>query len=118
MTGRALGAFRRGLGLSDARSQRNRAQSPSGGIKRALAELAAIVAAIEGRKLDARLHVDLGEVRGFDYYTGVRFAAFAGGAPDAVLRGGRYDELLGRYGRPAQATGFALDDARALLPGD
>lgn len=53
--------------------------------------------------------LDLGDLRGFDYYTGARFAAFAAGAPDAVLRGGRYDELLGRYGRPAQATGFAID---------
>jgi ATP phosphoribosyltransferase regulatory subunit HisZ len=39
----------------------------------------------------------------------VRFAAYAGGAPDAVLRGGRYDELLEKYGRAAQATGFAID---------
>lgn len=53
--------------------------------------------------------VDLGDLRGFDYYTGVRFAGYAGGAPDAVLRGGRYDELVGRYGRPAHATGFAID---------
>jgi ATP phosphoribosyltransferase regulatory subunit len=53
--------------------------------------------------------IDLGDVRGFDYYTGVRFAAYAAGAPDAVLRGGRYDELLGRYGRAAHATGFAID---------
>lgn len=53
--------------------------------------------------------VDLGDLRGFDYYTGVRFAGYAGGAPDAVLRGGRYDELIGRYGRPARATGFAID---------
>lgn len=53
--------------------------------------------------------IDLGDVRGFDYYTGIRFAGYAGGAPDAVLRGGRYDELVGRYGRPARATGFALD---------
>ncbi len=53
--------------------------------------------------------LDLGDVRGFDYYTGVRFAGYAAGAPDAVLRGGRYDELIGRYGRPARATGFALD---------
>jgi ATP phosphoribosyltransferase regulatory subunit len=86
-----------------------RAQSPNGGIKRALAELAAIVSAIEGRKLDARLHVDLGEVRGFDYYTGVRFQAFVPGASDAVLRGGRYDGLLARYGRPSPAVGFAVD---------
>jgi len=53
--------------------------------------------------------VDLGDVRGFDYYTGVRFAGYAGGASDAVLRGGRYDSLIGRYGRPALATGFAID---------
>jgi ATP phosphoribosyltransferase regulatory subunit len=48
-------------------------------------------------------------VRGFDYYTGVRFQAFVPGAPDAVLRGGRYDDLLGRYGRPSPAVGFAVD---------
>ncbi len=53
--------------------------------------------------------VDLGDLRGFDYYTGVRFAGYAGGAPDAVLRGGRYDELIARYGRAARATGFAID---------
>jgi len=55
------------------------------------------------------LTIDLGDLRGFDYYTGMRFAAFATGAPDAILRGGRYDELIGRYGRPARATGFAID---------
>ena len=86
-----------------------RAQAPNGGIKRALADLAAIVAAVNGRKLDVRLHVDLGEVRGFDYYTGVRFQAFVPGASDAVLRGGRYDGLLARYGRPSPAVGFAVD---------
>lgn len=58
---------------------------------------------------DFEVHVDLGDLRGFDYYTGLKFAAYAGGAPEAVLRGGRYDELLGRYGRPAHAAGFAID---------
>ena len=55
------------------------------------------------------LTIDLGDLRGFDYYTGLRFGAFATGAPDAILRGGRYDELIGHYGRPARATGFAID---------
>ena len=86
-----------------------RAQAPNGGIKRALADLAAIVAAVTNRKLDVRLHVDLGEVRGFDYYTGVRFQAFVPGAVNAVLQGGRYDDLLARYGRPSPAVGFAVD---------
>lgn len=84
-------------------------RAPTPGIKRALADLAAIVAAIEARGLDARLHVELGEVRGFDYYTGVRFQAFVPGASDAVLAGGRYDNLLARYGRPSPAVGFAID---------
>lgn len=53
--------------------------------------------------------VDFGDLRGFDYYTGIRFAAYAGGAPDAILRGGRYDQLIGRYGRSARAVGFAID---------
>jgi ATP phosphoribosyltransferase regulatory subunit len=84
-------------------------RAPTPGIKRALAELRAIVEMLEARQLDARLHVELGEVRGFDYYTGVRFQAFVPGAPDAVLAGGRYDDLLGRYGRPSPAVGFAID---------
>lgn len=80
-------------------------------VHEALAQLAAVLAAF-AELADApapAVTLDLGDLRGFDYYTGVRFAAYAGGAPDAVLRGGRYDELLGRYGRAAQATGFALD---------
>jgi ATP phosphoribosyltransferase regulatory subunit len=84
-------------------------RAPTPGIKRALADLSAIVAAVEARALDARLHVELSEVRGFDYYTGVRFQAFVPGAPDAVLAGGRYDDLLARYGRPSPAVGFAID---------
>jgi ATP phosphoribosyltransferase regulatory subunit len=79
------------------------------GAQAAVAELVDIVAAVSRRGLEADLHVDLGEVRGFDYYTGVRFQAFVRGAPDAVLRGGRYDDLLGRYGRPSPAVGFAVD---------
>jgi ATP phosphoribosyltransferase regulatory subunit len=84
-------------------------RAPTAGVRRALADLGAIVAAVESREVDARLHVDLGEVRGFDYYTGVRFQAFVEGASDAVLAGGRYDDLLGRYGRPSPAVGFAVD---------
>ncbi|HEX2688223.1 MAG TPA: ATP phosphoribosyltransferase regulatory subunit [Kofleriaceae bacterium] len=80
-------------------------------VRAALARLGAVLAAfaeLADPPVPA-LTVDLGDLRGFDYYTGVRFAGYAGGAPDAVLRGGRYDELIGRYGRAARATGFAID---------
>ena len=79
------------------------------GIRRAIADLQAIVKAVAARQIPARLHVDLGEVRGFDYYTGVRFQAFVAGAAAPVLQGGRYDDLLGRYGRANPAVGFAID---------
>ncbi len=60
-----------------------------------------------------RLSIDLGEVRGFDYYTGTRFAIYAEGVGGALASGGRYDGLVARYGRPARAAGFALDVDRA-----
>jgi len=80
-------------------------------VRGALGRLAAVLAAFAelADPPAPAVTIDLGDLRGFDYYTGVRFAGYAGGAPDAVLRGGRYDELLGRYGRAARATGFAID---------
>ena len=98
-------------GPADATLERARALPWPEPVHAALAQLAAVLAAF--RELvdppAPPITIDLGDVRGFDYYTGVRFAAYAAGAPDAVLRGGRYDELLARYGRDAQATGFAID---------
>src|SRR5262249_19257158 len=80
-------------------------------VQSALARLDAVLAAFAelADPPAPPLSIDLGDVRGFDYYTGVRFAGYAAGAPDAVLRGGRYDALLARYGRAERATGFAID---------
>jgi ATP phosphoribosyltransferase regulatory subunit len=60
---------------------------------------------------------DLGEVRGLDYYTGVHFEVFVSGTGRAAGAGGRYDELMGRFGRPRPAVGVSLDlDAIAEVP--
>jgi len=59
--------------------------------------------------LASELRVDLGEVRGFAYYTGAIFHLFAEGPGEPVGSGGRYDDLLGRFGTPMPAAGFALD---------
>lgn len=77
----------------------------------ALERLTEVVAAVEREHPDthARLLVDLGEVRGFDYYTGVRLRVWAPGVGGPVVRGGRYDDLVGRYGAGLPATGLALD---------
>ena len=53
--------------------------------------------------------VDLGEIRGRGYYTGITFAGYAPGAGSSVANGGRYDALPARLGRPGPAIGFAVD---------
>ena len=63
----------------------------------------------QGAELLDALTLDLGELRGFEYYTGMRVSAFVRGAGGPVLRGGRYNRLVERYGRVACATGFAVD---------
>lgn len=74
-----------------------------------LEEVLTASADVVERELHASITVDLGEVRGFDYYTGVRLAGYVAGAGEAVLLGGRYDGLAARYGRPTPAVGFAVD---------
>jgi ATP phosphoribosyltransferase regulatory subunit len=62
-----------------------------------------------------KVSVDLGELGGFNYESGITFSAYANGAADAVARGGRYDEVGKAFGRARPATGFSLD-LKALLP--
>lgn len=75
----------------------------------ALEYLREVVDTISKKGLKDRVTIDLGEVRGFDYYTGIIFEGFASGIGKPILSGGRYDTLLGRYGFNAAATGFAFD---------
>jgi ATP phosphoribosyltransferase regulatory subunit len=68
---------------------------------------------------DERTHVvyDLGEVRGLEYYTGVHFEVYVAGTGRAAGTGGRYDELMARFGRPMPAVGVSLDlDTIAEVP--
>ena len=85
------------------------------GARAGLRQLEALCARLAAFPLGGHLSIDLGEVRGFDYYTGVRFSGYAPGVGDALLSGGRYDGLVGRYGRAAAAAGFAVDVERVAL---
>lgn len=58
---------------------------------------------------EVALGFDLADLRGYAYYSGVRFAVYAAGSSDAVLRGGRYDEVGAVFGRRRPAVGFSLD---------
>ena len=55
------------------------------------------------------LYFDLSELRGYNYHTGLVFAAYAEGHGEAVAKGGRYDEIGSVFGRSRPATGFSAD---------
>jgi ATP phosphoribosyltransferase regulatory subunit len=63
--------------------------------------------------------VDLADLRGYHYHSGVMFAAYLPGLPNAVARGGRYDHVGEAFGRARPATGFSLDlrELARLMPG-
>jgi ATP phosphoribosyltransferase regulatory subunit len=74
-------------------------------VLQAVAELRQIAADLS----DVTVTFDLADLRGYAYYSGVRFAIFVPGASDALVRGGRYDEVGAVFGRKRPAVGFSLD---------
>jgi len=74
-------------------------------IRQALEQLQWLAGRLEG----ARVSYDLADLRGYAYYSGVRFAIYTPGASDALVRGGRYDEVGAVFGRNRPAVGFSLD---------
>lgn len=59
--------------------------------------------------LDMPVSFDLADLRGYAYYSGARFSIYVPGASDALVRGGRYDEVGAVFGRKRPAVGFSLD---------
>ena len=76
-------------------------------IARALDDLAWLTARVQADTVS----VDLSDLHGYRYYTGVNFAVYsrALGVSGAVLRGGRYDDIGRAFGRARPATGFSID---------
>lgn len=58
---------------------------------------------------EQKLHIDLAELRGYQYKTGIVFAAFAHGQGQEIARGGRYDGISQIFGCARPATGFSVD---------
>jgi len=84
------------------RARRELPQVPE--IHAALDDLAAL-AADNG----VAMGIDLADLRGYHYHSGVVFAAYCAGLPSAVALGGRYDEVGKTFGRARPATGFSMD---------
>lgn len=74
-------------------------------VTRALDDLGTLLDSAHG----IPLAVDLADLRGYGYHSGVVFAAYAGGQAQAIAQGGRYDGAGTIFGRSRPATGFSLD---------
>ena len=81
----------------------------------AIDELNATAELIRSRYPEVNIYLDLSELRGYQYHTGIVFAAFVEGIGDAIANGGRYDHIGETFGRARPATGFGLN-LTAVLP--
>jgi ATP phosphoribosyltransferase regulatory subunit len=98
-----------------------RARSLDAAVPAALAaidDLQAVADLVRRQAPDTALHIDLAELGGYHYYTGVMFAAFVPGQGRWVAKGGRYDGIGRAFGRDRAATGFSAYLRQLLKPGD
>ena len=77
----------------------------SAGMTAVLSQLRQLAGHLDG----VRVTFDLADLRGYAYYSGARFAIYVPGASDALVRGGRYDEVGAVFGRNRPAAGFSMD---------
>jgi len=77
--------------------------------QKALDELEKVLEVLTVYGVEEHITLDLGEMRGFDYHSGLVFQGFLSGFGRAVCSGGRYDGLTERYGFSSPATGFAFN---------
>jgi ATP phosphoribosyltransferase regulatory subunit len=78
-------------------------------VKAAIETLKIIATEISRRFSQVRVHIDLAELRDFNYHTGLVFSAFVPGFGQPVARGGRYDHTGEVFGRSRPATGYSSD---------
>ena len=85
--------------------------------RRLLPDYPGIVAALDDlqnisgklQPLVSSIGIDLADLRGYHYHSGMVFAAYHAGSHDAIALGGRYDDLGKSFGRARAATGFSMD---------
>jgi len=77
--------------------------------KEALTRLIEIYEILEDNKMENYVSFDLGMLSKYHYYTGVIFRAYTFGSGDAVMKGGRYNNLLSEFGCNSPAIGFCID---------
>jgi ATP phosphoribosyltransferase regulatory subunit len=97
-------------GPADMIADAQRRLTPGGDfIATALAELKTITDHLQRHYPPLPINLDLAELRGYHYHTGVVFAAFVPGQGREIARGGRYDDVGEVFGRARPAVGFSAD---------
>lgn len=77
-------------------------------MRQAAEELEAISRCLKMGGNEKKVHLDFSIVNDMDYYNGIIFQGFIQGIPTSILSGGRYDNLLRKLGKDADAIGFAV----------
>ena len=83
--------------------------------REAIDRLEAIFSLLEAKGLDGFISFDFGALSRYKYYTGIIFSAFSFGSGEPVAKGGRYDDLLGYFGRKDAAVGMGLSVDQLML---
>lgn len=81
---------------------------PTGAAAKGYAELEGLYSVLRAEGAESGVRLDFSVVNDMDYYNGLMFQGFVEGVPDTVLSGGRYDNLVHRFGCDAGAIGFAV----------
>jgi ATP phosphoribosyltransferase regulatory subunit len=102
-------------GGADVLDKARRELPARGLVREALDDLAWLASHVSYAHPEVALGFDLADLSGYAYYSGPRFALYAGTANDATARGGRYDEVGAVFGRNRPAVGFSMD-LKGLLP--
>lgn len=77
-------------------------------VRQDLEELQTLANAIKDQS-DVEIHIDLAELRGYHYHTGMVYTAYVHGQGEGIAFGGRYDDIGLAFGRSRPATGFSTD---------
>ncbi|MFO7787098.1 MAG: ATP phosphoribosyltransferase regulatory subunit [Halospina sp.] len=112
---RELGRLSGGEGVPDAARQRL-AGAPAP-VLEAIDQLEQTAARVRERHPGVAVGFDFSELRGYNYHTGLVFAAYTPGQEEALAQGGRYDAVGEDFGRARPATGFSADLNRLLEAG-
>ncbi|GHE20449.1 ATP phosphoribosyltransferase regulatory subunit [Halomonas urumqiensis] len=103
----ALGRLHGGPDVLDA-ARDAFAEAPAA-VAAALDQLSALHEGVMAAHPEVEAYFDLGELRGYEYHTGMMFAAYVPGYGQALAKGGRYDDTGRAFGRARPATGYSMD---------